>query len=200
MKNLILVVLLLLNFPSILKSADNIDGVMGIKFGLTVEQVKQQMSQKSDFQIELDETNLENLIYTNGKFAGRDVNFISFDFVDNQLYKVTIVLKVDFKSQIIDIYESVRDDLNQKYFITDRIIEEYKYPYEAGDGFVESAIELGKAKFATAWLFKNTLDSNFSNSILLSISTSFDVFLIYSEGRLKEIVTNRENKKNMSDY
>ena len=104
------------------------------------------------------------------------------------------------ESQTIEKYEKIREELNQKYYITDKIIEEYKYPYEAGDGHTETAIEMGKAEFMTIWQFKCLTNNEFNNSIILSITNKLKVILIYSEGSLYQIYSDRENNKVMSDY
>jgi hypothetical protein len=47
------------------------------------------------------------------------------------------------------------NDLRDKYGIPDRDIEEYKSPYEKGDGHEETALFVNKATIYNQWFFDN---------------------------------------------
>ncbi len=199
MKNLLLI-LFFVNTPYLLMSSVKIDGAMGIKFGSNREQVKQEMAKKPDYILDEKNCDINNLFYKNGRFAGRDVEYLLLTFVDNKFQGAAIFFRAHLESEVIDDYNSIRDDLNQKYYVTEVIKEEYKYPYEAGDGFTETAIKQGKAKFLSVWKFESSINSEYNSSIILSISEDLKIILIYQEGTLGNIASEREKNKIMSDY
>lgn len=180
--------------------AVNIDGVFGMKFGMPQEEVRQIMLKRSDFPIDKKGITKESLLYGSGKFAGRDIEALYLKFVDNKLSTVAFFFTVDLESKVVDTFREIKSELTEKYGETDMDIEDYTTPYEQGDGYTESAIKLGKASFLTRWTFDSSTNSEIKNYISLSITTSLSVMLLYQDGKLGELESQRDKEKALNDY
>jgi hypothetical protein len=96
-------------------------------------------------------SNGDVLLWKNVKFAGRDADLF-FSFYNDKLYTVLAVITVD-KGNAFDTYNSIKDDMAAKYGEPTDNIEQYKYPYEKGDGHEETALYANAAKIFCRWVF-----------------------------------------------
>lgn len=192
-------VLLLFIIISITCNAQNLDGFFGIKFGSTREQVKSIMLERKNGKIDLENCSEKKLIFDNVKFAGRMSQFVLFSFVNNKFHTAKVIIKEPLESKVVDVYNDIKTELNTKYFKTTDDFENYKSPYEKGDGYTETAIKVGKLTIAAYWTFKNP-NSDAENLISLEIDEKMLIKIGYQDGLLIKEAVNIKNKENFSDY
>ncbi len=174
-----------------------LEGFLGIKFGTSSEDVKDFMFTKPNCTIDLENSDNNQLFFEGAKFAGREPLFILFKFVDNKFHTACVLIKPKLESQTIDLYNEIKNEVNEKYYKTEEDYETYKYPYEKNDGHTETAIELGKATFSAFWKFNSSSDENY---IALSITEGLHIKINYQDGSLVQIAVDREKAKNIDDY
>jgi len=173
----------------------------GFRFGTTVDSVKKGMLSKPGCKID-PESSKDLLIFSGVNFAGRDVLIICFAFVNNKLHTGSVYISPRLESGILDLYNQIRTELNEKYYFSTEFYESYKYPYEKEDGHTITAIKLGKAKFSTYWKFKNPKSESEEdqNLISLRITENLSVKIIYQDGVLINEAVDQQKKENYKDY
>jgi hypothetical protein len=200
MKNLLLSLMLIL--PT-LCYGQTLEGFLGIKFGLSADSIKKVMLLKPGCKFDQDNSKKDLLVFKGITFAGREVQFVSFEFVNNKFYTgatVTTPSPNDFK--ILNLYKDIRSDLNTKYFNASKTVETYDSPYKKGDGNTETAIKLGKTNITSYWYFKNPKSNrkDIVNSIVLSITYKMTIKIVYQDGVLNNEAVEMSKKKNVQDY
>lgn len=209
MKNIItLICLLVFSFNCIAQdtTVDSVtvtkpvlEGFWGIKFGSSPQVVRNAMLKKQGFTFNTESTN-ELMLYGSGTFAGNEAEDLVFSFVDNKLNMVLLHFIPSFPSKILDLYHEISDGITKKYFEPDVDREDYSYPFEKDDGYFETAIQQGKATIGSAWNFDSPNHKDFYNKIVVLVSSSMKVSLIYQDGYLCDLKNKREEEKNSSDY
>src|SRR5665647_729080 len=109
-------------------NASTLDGVLGLKFGCSREEVKQIMLNKPDFQLEKSINSKDELVYSAGIFSGRDVHSLILKFTDDKLYLVIITIKPILESLLIDTYKAMKKEISEKYFNPNDELEDYDFP------------------------------------------------------------------------
>jgi hypothetical protein len=180
--------------------AGTLDGVLGLKFGSSREDVRQVMLKRADFPLDKANSTNDDVLYGAGKFAGRDVEVLYLQFVNNKLYSIAFFIPVDLESRLIDTYNEIQSELNEKYYESEEIIENYKEPYEKGDGYAETAIKIGKATFLTRWKFDSSSNNEYYNMITVGITTTMQILLIYKDGALDKVASEKNKAKKLDDY
>lgn len=89
-------------------------------------------------------------------------------------------------------YETIRQDLSNKYFDPNRDIEKYIYPYKKGDGHELTAIRTDKAAFGSIWNFDN-------ESITMLIDNKLRIALFYDNDNVKRAVEVLDKKIDVND-
>jgi len=177
------------------------DAFLGLKFGASVEHVKETILAKPGCVLDIENSDNENIIFNGLKFAGRETLLIMFRFIDNKFHTAHVFIKPKLESHIIDLYNEIKDEINDKYYITEEDYETYKFPYEKNDNYTETAISLGKASFSSFWKFKNRDTSeNIYNYITLDITENLDIRVCYQDGILAELYMTKQKEKNQADY
>jgi hypothetical protein len=178
-----------------------LDAFLGLKFGASIEHVKEIMIAKPDCVLDFENSDNENIIFNGLKFAGRETLLIMFKFINNKFHTAYVFIKPKLESYVIDLYTGIKNEINDKYYITEEDYETYKFPYEKNDGYAETAISLGKASFTSFWKFKNRDTSeNIYNYITLDITENLDIRVCYQDGFLAELYINKQKEKNQADY
>jgi hypothetical protein len=200
MKHLLIAFLLFMTISSI--NAQSIDGFFGMKFGSSVDSIKKAMLSKQGSTIESKFCTDSRLVFTGLKFAGRNALLMRFSFVNNKFHTGTAAFTSDLESKVVDLYNDIKGEINEKYHQSTSDYEQYKYPYEKGDGHTETAIKLGKASFATYWFFKHPISGNkdYQNSITLEISSNLTISITYQDGMLINEAIEKKKEKNFKDY
>lgn len=178
--------------------SQTLDGVMGVKFGSSPETVKKVVLAKTGAKLFTGRTHEHMLFFEGFTFAGRKVALVAFSFINNQFHTAMIAFKPKNSATIIELYEELKNEINEKYFVTNMDYEEYKYPYEKGDGLAEYAIQADKANFSAYWEFKN-LNSE-SDYINLKISSDLRIDLTYQSGALIKLARDKQKQDNNKDY
>jgi len=198
MKNAIVFLLLIVSTNSYSQS---LDSFFGMKFGCSPDSVKKVMLAKPGTSLMQGSRN-DFLMFSGLKFAGRNTERISFSFINNKLHTGKVGFKSNLESKTLELYNEIKDELNQKYFKTKQDYEIYKYPFTKGDGHFETAVSSGKASIASFWEFKNPKAKvkEDNNSISLQITETFLIALCYQDGVLIGQAIDNDNKKNFKDY
>jgi hypothetical protein len=204
MKNILsLFLLLFFTFNISQGQSKEMNSVMGIPFGSTRAQVKAAMSQKQPG-IKIREEKSNIVIYNDGKFGGRSAFSFLFKFTDSdKLHTTIILLDPVYCNQVFELYDGIVSDINQKYYVSDFVVERYKYPYEKSDRENTNVITGGYATINTIWTFDmpNTPDStDDDNAIMIEITNGCIVKVSYQDGVLIDEVVNKQKEKNSKDY
>lgn len=194
MRNLFLfIALILLNINVFAQYDSNkkLTGFWGIKFGSSYNEVKSLMNQKQGC-VYNPESSSKSLIYSDGKFAGEKIDFLSLSFHNGKFYKAICILNPFSESTLFTTYESIKQDLSNKYFDPNNEIEEYIYPYKKGDGNELTAIKTDKAAFGSIWNFNN-------ESITMLIDNKLRIALFYDNDNVKRVVEELYKKEVVND-
>ena len=117
----------------------------------------------------------ENGAIMNGKVGYRNIElFIFLTPKSRKIYKFTVYFEEQLSwSSLKDDYDKYYVLLKDKYGDPDSEYSFFTNPYEAGDGYEMTAVQLEKATFASYWLRRN------KTTIALSISKYKQVELSY---------------------
>lgn len=180
----------------------SLEGCMGIKFGSSQDIVKKSMLAKPGCRLSTTLSGKDILIFTNVQFAGHRTIGIHFYFIDGKLHSASVIVQADLESQVIDLYNTIREEINSKYYPTKLYEEKYTSPYEKGDAQTETAIKLGKASFASYWKFKNTAypSEDMDDCIFLDITKQLYIKIRYQNTFLFKIAYDRLKEKINADY
>ncbi len=192
----------LLMAVSTLCYSQNLDGFLGFKFGTSADSIKKGMLIRPGCKIDQENSNKNLLVFKGVTFAGRDAQFISFEFVNDKFYMGTVVLNAPSEFKIVSLYNDIRSELGTKYFAASKTVETYDLPYKKGDGNTETAIKLGKVNFSSYWYFKNPKSArkDVVNSIFLTITFKMNIKIVYQDGVLYNEAQEMLKKKNTQDY
>jgi hypothetical protein len=198
MKSLVTILIVFLFINS---HCQTLEGFLGVKFGSTIEEATKILSAKPGFKVNREFSKPDILAFTDAPFAGRKSFLICLAFVNNKFHTGFAIIAPNLESQLIELYNGIKEELNEKYFKTTSDFKSFKYPYEDGDGHEETAIKLGKASFSSFWNFKNPKGTNDENNIIsLEITESMKVKLTYQDGILIHEQVDKAKKKNFQDY
>jgi hypothetical protein len=177
-----------------------INGCMGLIFGQSKSKVKQIMTSKGGI-LDTKYSKPDVLIYDNIKFATRKTSFVACHFTNDKLCECVIYMKADLESNTTNLYNVIKNELNKKYYESDVTFEQYKYPYEKGDGFTENAISLGKATFITYW-FENSSEQfgENINFVILEITSDMYIKILYQDAELSKGAKDKEVQEKNLDY
>ena len=90
----------------------------------------------------------DNHTRMSGEYAGRKVNLsILITSMTKLVYLLLIDIKEDDWQKSKEIYNSIRDQLSEKYGQPSEVIEEFEEPYEDGDGYEFDALEMGQGSY-----------------------------------------------------
>jgi len=196
------ITLLVLMAIPIISYSQTLDGFFGFRFGCSMDSVKKEMLIKPGCSL-IDKYSSENMLAFEGmKFAGRDATYMIFGFINNKFHTGSVLISPNLKSKIIELYSDIQGELNEKYYKTTKVYENYTSPYEKGDGYYETAIKLGKADFSSFWKFVNPKSNkeDQKNSISLKITPTLNVSIKYQDGILIDEAVDKSKAKNFKDY
>jgi hypothetical protein len=199
MKKVLFIVILLMF--STLIFAQSLDGFLGLRFGTTADSVKKIMLAKPGCKLGVKSTK-DVLMFTDCKFAGRGATLIVFRFINNKFHTGRVFLSPSLDSKIVELFNTVKGELNERYYTTTQDYERYDYPYEKGDGYYESAIKLGKAHFSAYWDFTNPKSENKEDNNIISLEIDEDMYVIigYQDGALIKEAVEAQKSKDYKDY
>lgn len=175
-----------------------INGFLNISFGENKQSTIEKIKERNGI-LDLDNSTDDSLIFDNLKFAGRETIFSAFHFIDDEFCRAMVFLKANLESRTIELYQQIKEEITQKYYITNQDFENYQYPYEKNDGHTETAISMGKASFSSFWRFKNDKATE-DDYISIKIDENFHIIVIYENGRLMNKYEINKNTNNFQDY
>lgn len=85
-----------------------------------------------------------------GKVLQEDAN-IALCFESNKLVKVKITIDLPYNNKQ-EMFNKARNVFDNKYF-NGKYIASFSFPYEENDGYTDTAISVGKARFICLWEF-----------------------------------------------
>ncbi len=179
----------------------NIESFLGIKFGTSIDSVKRIMLSKPGCLIDKKNSDSTQLVFDGVKFAGRETVLMQFKFVNKRFHTGIAFIKPRLTSQTVELYNTIKGEVNEKYYTTSEDFETYKSPYEKGDGYTESAIKLGKAIFEAYWKSKkNSQTEDEDNYICVEITDGLLIKISYQDGALVKIASSQDKAKKSLDY
>ena len=171
----------------ITSNRESLDGLLNIYWGMSSLKAKQLLLEREG--VSLANVKDETWTFSGGTIAGYDVFSWILYFNNDQFYEARVGINVVLDAQVLTKYIEVKTLLSKKYGNPDLNVENYSYPYEAGDGHEETAIKLGKATIGANWETNKT-------TISLKVLTTLDIMLLYQANELsKEAKKKNENKK-----
>jgi hypothetical protein len=175
-----------------------VDGFWGMKFGSTQAQCKKTLLSKQDATIDSKHTDADQIVVEGLTFGGREVSFIKLSFYKDELHTASVYYKAPLDAKTQDLYDDIKADLNQKYFVTTQDYRNFNSPYTDGDGYEMDAVRQGLATISAYWHFNRA--DGFKNVISLEIDEHLFVILGYQDGKLIKEAVNAEKEKNSKDY
>lgn len=204
MKNIIsLIAFLILGTNMVNAQNRDMSSFMGIAFGSTVAEAKAAfLAKQSNAKTEREDKQF--LTFKDVKFGGRDAFAIVMKFSEEgKLHTAVVLMAPDECIESYKLYDDVVSDINDKYYKSDVVVEQFKYPYERKDRENTTALKNGYATFNTLWTFdtRNTPnDSEDDNAILIEILKSCIVKISYQDGVLIDEIVLKNKEKNSADY
>ena len=116
-----------------------LNGFLGIPFGSTQELVIEKLIEKNGT---LDEENSnKDVLFVNGiTFGGRQTEVLLLTFFESQFCKAVVLIKPKLESKVVETFKQIKNEINEKYYVSDKDFETYHPPYEQNDGYTELAI------------------------------------------------------------
>ena len=195
---LVVGVLLLTNVSLAQEAKATLDSFWGIKFGSSMAEAKKIILAKKTGTLNEKDASDTSIVLEKAEFAGKTTFAIILQFVDDKFHTAKVVFKPTLEARVFELYDSVKKDINDKYYKTEKDYKFFKSPYEDGDGYETTALKVGKATFTALWTFKQTDD--FTNSVSLEINESLFVILNYQDGKLIKQAIDKQKNKNAKDY
>ncbi len=195
---LVIGVLLFSNVSFSQESKATLDGFWGIKFGSTIPETKKILLSKKTGTIDEKNSSETSIVLLKPEFAGKTPLFMVLQFVDDKFHTAKVVFKSTLDAKVFELYDSVKKDINDKYYKTEKDYKFFKSPFEDGDGYETTALKVGKATIAAYWTFKQA--DGFENSVSLEIDETLLVVLNYQDAKLVKQAIEKQKNKNAKDY
>lgn len=131
------------------------DGAAGVKFGMSLAQVKSIWNTKGtiyqDYTVTIPKIGI--VFYKNLKVGTKTFDMASASFVNNKLYMIELSLfpESDVFAQLE--YDNLKEVIESKYG-KGRSIRRFNGIYEDGDGYEMQAIRVGQGRIVTQWSFE----------------------------------------------
>ena len=195
---LVIGVLLFTNVSFAQETKASLDNFWGIKFGSSVAETRKALLAKKTGTIDEKNSSETKIILDKPEFAGKIPLFVLFQFVDDKFHTAKVIFKPTLDARVFELYDSVKKDINDKYYKTEKDYKFFKSPYEDGDGYETTALKVGKATIAALWTFKQA--DGFENSVSLEIDENLLVTLSYQDEKLIKQAIEKQKNKNAKDY
>jgi hypothetical protein len=160
--------------------SQNLDGIMNIKFGSSIDVVKKAMLERPTCTIDEKRSDSSYLFFNEQNFGGRETLFILFKFYKNQFYTVSVFIRPAFEQKLTDLYTDLKKELETKYF------KSKEYP---------------KVPLGLLWEFKNkNSNEDIYNTIIMEVTERMNIKLTYQDGLLILPILKAQKVKSNSDY
>ena len=180
------------------ESKTNVDNFWGIKFGSSVAEAKKIILAKKTGTIDEKRSSETSIVIDSPDFAGKTPLFIILQFINDKFHTAKVAFRPSLEAKTFELYDSIKKDINDKYYKTDKDYKFFKSPYYDGDGFETQAIRVGKGTVEALWTFKPSESQ--STTITLEIDTTLVVLLNYQDDNLIKEAIEKQKTKNAKDY
>ena len=175
-----------------------LDAFLNIPFETSSREVKNLLNSRHGCVFDEENSERDNLLFNGIKFAGRETLLISLLFFDDKFCKASVFIKPNLEVQTVSLYQEIKTEINNKYFVSKEDYESYTYPYEKNDGYTESAISIGKASFSCFWKFSNR--RLIDNYISIEINEYMNIIISYEDGFLMDLLIQKRKASDSLDY
>lgn len=187
--------LVIMMFSLITVSAfgENLTGFWGVPWGSSLTKTEEIMAAKG---YSPDSSASNGMTFKNASFAGRDCT-VTF-FLKNGGFYMGAATILPAMNKSYEEYIALKDDLINKYGEPAGDVENYKSPYEKGDGHTETAISLNYATIGANWIFED------KNEIVLMLVKNekeyqIELNLVYMEKNIMDIAIEEKQKSVLDD-
>lgn len=105
-----------------------LDSFLNIPFGTSSEKVKNLLTERAGCIFDEENSGLDNLLFNGIKFAGRETLLISLLFFDGKFCKALVFIQPNLEAQTVSLYQEIKAEINNKYFVSKQDYETYIYP------------------------------------------------------------------------
>jgi hypothetical protein len=193
MKKIIIFSLLII-LPFTIIAQQEMNGALGLIFGMNKENVKSTITNKGGTYKVINES---SLTITNLKMGTKMPIIILARFINNKLFEIEVIFLAILESKTQELYNELQAIIENKYGKGESL-RKFEGIYEDGDGFEMQAVRKGYATIITFWSdFKN------NNAISLEIACDNDIVvvkLLYQDGVLINEVIKKQDEKNAKDF
>ena len=191
MKKLIMLVLVVF-FVSIV-GAEPLQGFWGVPWGASIPEVEMSVQAKG---YNVTFKNDSGMIFKNVTFANRRGD-ATFSFQDQKLVSGSFVF-TPMKTLAYESYQSLKNDIKEKYGLPGTDKEQYMFPYTKDSGHKETAIAINYLIMNATWLFDE------GNAISLGIKGNekenrIEIAISYFTGPAYERFTKESKKTVLED-
>lgn len=177
---------------------NTLNGFLGVEFSSSLEITKEKLNERFGLNLSDSNNDPNYLIYNSVTFGGRTTEYMILTFFEDKFSNASVYIKPNLESKVVETYKIIKEEINEKYFVSIDDYEFYEKPYEKDDGYTESAISLGKATFSSYWNFANS--GYGMNCICVEINENLEIIITYQNSNLMEQIVNRNKRNNSLDY
>ena len=172
----------------------HLSGMLDIAFGASKTEAHQSILLKGDMTFDPRHSDADNLVYDGGSFAGQNVGFWVFGFVDDQMHTSKAIVQ-PARENLLAAYHELLAAFTDAYGEPTRQVARFDDPYELGDGFETYAISFGKGHFGALWKFS---DGDNENAISISVDKDLYIPIVFQSGRLIDLAIAKQESTTTS--
>ena len=199
MKKVLLLLVLATNVATA-QVTDTLSGFLGIPFGSSKKEVKENILKNGAV---ISEETSDNLYVKNIKqvITNQDVSMAMFRFTDDdKLFSGSMLVEPSSIPSSVDVYETIVSKISLKYGEGNEFVDA-KYPYSESDKTRISAIMSGYVSVSTTWKINDTDPNNSEkNRIVVRITKTPSIFVMMQNEKLFNIYMKKLEEKQKNSY
>lgn len=173
-----------------------IEGALGLKWGATPAEVRDVMSKRAGATVKEDLPAGDSLHYGGGEFAGHSVTDYVFLFVEDKLYQVTLMLKIDDVHPLTE-YEGIKSLIAEKYGKPADDFHYFEYPFNHGQIDPALVFRAGKGHFMSVWYFPSKAKQ--AAALLCQVTKFLDVRVSYYDTKLSNLSSAKKKEQQKAE-
>lgn len=196
------IILLILLLPFSV-SSQNLEGVWELKWGISVDSAINSIKKKKGYTPEIIKTDTTTtLLFKNAQWGFQTSNLTRLEFYKDKLYSAYGFFTPANPEDYLDVYNSIKRSISQKYFLPTEEKEEYKPPFKDSDSnkMKVYAILKGYATIVCSWTFTTEPKDKNVGFIGLTITKDIGIILLYQDGNLSEIINKQATNQALKDF
>ena len=172
---------------------------LNIPFGSSKVFTNEEMTKKG---AELFGEQTESTIaFNNITFGGFEVDFIIFYLYEDKFCKASVYFNViSSEFQLLDKYYSIKTNIDNKYYLSDKHYETYNYPFHKGDGQLTLGLQIKEIDIKTFWNFPSSNSNHEDDYISISLDERLNLILTYENTFLNTQYVDYYTSKRMDDF